>query len=87
MLEEAKAQAGREPKHVELDEAINRLDGVLACSRRLMARIEDGGSDQDGTIETPPHSLYQVLDGGSERIREKSEQILNVLNNIETALF
>jgi hypothetical protein len=77
-----------DPKHVQLDHAINTLDGVISHTVSLLYRIT--GEDTPGTEPSPmprPPSLEEVLDTGPQRIRGSAENIHATLDQIASRLF
>lgn len=75
-------------KHFDLDGAISCLNGVISKAAALKDRIhpvpQDIGSGKD---ESAPPTLYELLNGGGERVRCSCDKLHKLLNDIEELLF
>lgn len=87
----------REPKHISLDNAINRLRDVRGRAQDLLYKIQGDiprdvpSNDKEpsltrSVIDSSP-SLQELIDGGPDRINQFYDEINGDLQRIEEALF
>jgi len=82
----------RQPKNVEMDEAIQRLPSLVSKLDKLLSRIsgqlceEKTMKDIPGPPRTIP-SLRGMLDDGPDYIREQVGKAMAITDEIESILF
>jgi len=84
----ANANTPRQPHHIEINEAIHSLKGVIHDLKRLRDKIvgEDSADEEkDEKISSPP--LSQVLLLGHETIQLYREHCMSLIAEIEEILF
>lgn len=87
MKNDACVVAANEDKHVALDDAIESMDNVIQQANGILHHIQGTGSEGTGICDSTPRSLQEVLNFGSERIREKNSELHRILDEIKTSLF
>ena len=81
----------REANHIEINYAVDRLDDVLDNLEGLKVKITEGivpppTKSTEGPC-TPPCTLQGVLNETPQRIKERSDQMSTVINEIKDILF
>jgi len=85
----SQGQDSCEPRHLELDRAINNIDSVLEQVNSLKRRVvneEVKGAEVDN-IKPPQPSLIEVLNGSGCRINDKLGQIHQAISELEALFF
>ena len=80
----------RQDKHLDIDAAIENINGVLSRVEQMIRRVADvPSSDEVGTNERASQSLSleSVLSNGANRIDEKCKQLYSALDQLEEMLF
>lgn len=85
--ETASLTATRQEKHIALDEAISKIEGVLNRVQSLVRRISGENSDPGPDSERKQPSLSEVLSTGPEQIMSKCNEIYSALDEVEKLLF
>ena len=74
-------------KHEQLDSAIDNVMSALHNAERLHARITNSTLEDQPCGDKGSVSLNSILDHGSERLNNTTDEIHAVINKIEEALF
>lgn len=81
---------GREPKHISLDNAIDRLREIRTRTQNLLEKIQGTVSPENDCklgIPSQPPSLQDIIDGGPDRLNVLYDDLNDTLHRIEEALF
>jgi len=78
-----------EEKHIQLDNAIYELDSIIAQSQSLLDRITGNCREEKELAKEPLRqvTLMSVLNSGSAVLRDKTEQIRQIIQNINSEIF
>jgi hypothetical protein len=81
-------EKAKEPKHIELNDAINYIDSAIRNARYLLEQIR-GNAEEEKAIsniaQTP--SLVDILIGGPGEIRNKTNELNDIIYEIKNTLF
>lgn len=84
------AKAARREKHIELHDAIQRLDKIAMELDDLIYRME-GPAPQTGAVndveEATPNFFMDVLNGGADAISEKAEAAHKRIDRLNELLY
>ena len=77
----------KQEKHEILDSAIDNVMSALHNAERLHARITNSNLEDQPCPEKTSVSLNSILDHGSDRLNNTTDEIHAVINIIEEVLF
>ena len=77
----------KEDKHILLDNAIDDIDNVIQQAYCILQRIQGDGSGCGTAEEKKTPSLQEVLNHAPDRIREKNNELLKILDEMNSMLF
>jgi len=86
------ATCARENHHVGISQQINRIDEVTDQLKRLLCRINGSPTEAPSVVglgenKAQQPSLSDVLEGSSQRICEKVNHALDLINDVEHRIF
>lgn len=79
----------KEDKHLSIDRAINDIDGVISHVQNILDKALGNPTaigDPEKCDNAAPN-LVDFLNGASDNIRRKMENLHDQLNQLESALF
>jgi hypothetical protein len=79
----------RESKHIVLNNSLRHLQDVMNQAEGLLSQITQA-PENDASIENckqPDPSLYRVLDETPDTIRNKCNEISDILTQIKDSIF
>ena len=86
-MEEGKVSVTKEEKHITLSDAIDSMDDVISHAYGILERIQGGDSGKVSEETISSTTLQDVLAHGSNRIREKNNELFKILDEITTIIF
>ena len=83
----------KQQKHIALNQAIDRLDGICDKAYTILERIKNDnrnskcdGSNEDCPKDVEP-SLQEVLDNAPDRIYKKIDDMNGILDELRSSIF
>lgn len=75
------------PCHIELWEAIDRLDGSVSSLRGLHERLIGSEKEMPDVSSSPPPSFAVVLEESARRVQKATEKTDNLRQDFESLCF
>lgn len=81
--------ADNREKHIQLAGAISSLKSTVAHAQSLLSRINGPTPENKGAMpeDNPDPTLYDLLTGGADVVRDTEQQLHDLLDEIERSLF